>query len=171
MPSRVIKSNLRKSIARKDTAFRAEARGVLETTGGTLIRRHAEVIREWKNKPRFIPKYIYKADFMSVEVKADQRRKQAAAIWGYVDRGTKPHIIRPRRRGGKLVFRTGHSARTAPVAKFGQGDGRSHGSFVTKDQVNHPGNPPRLFTKTFSDEAAPKFRRLLENALRRAMRR
>lgn len=171
MPSRVIRSNLRQAIARKDNAFRAEARGVLESTGGALVRRHQEVTREWSNKPRFIPKLIIKANFMSVEVKVDKRRKKEAEIWGYVDRGTEPHIIRPRRRGGKLFFRTGYSARTAPIAKFGQGDGRSRGSFVSKDEVHHPGNKARLFTKTFSNEAAPKFRRAIENALRRAMRR
>jgi len=66
-------------------------------------------------------------------------------IYGYVDLGTKPHIIRAKR-AKYLRFRGGYSPRTQPN-KLASGASSRSGSWVQKQVVHHPGNKPRNFSQ------------------------
>lgn len=71
-------------------------------------------------------------------------------IYGYVDLGTRPHVIRPKT-ARRLAFRSGFVAKTSPGV-IGSGPGGSFGGFIFAKKVNHPGNKPRLFSKTIASK-------------------
>lgn len=94
--------------------------------------------KTWKRQPEF------------VKVKAQQSGGdiQGASgtnneIYGYVTRGTRPHIIRPRK--GKLLrFQGSYKAKTRPRV-IGSSQGGASGNFVLAKEVRHPGTVAREF--------------------------
>lgn len=67
-------------------------------------------------------------------------------IYGYVNNGTKPHIIRPKR-SKYLRFSSGYKAKTR-VGIINSYPGGAFGSDVFSALVHHPGYPGRRFTQT-----------------------
>lgn len=74
-------------------------------------------------------------------------------IYHWVDKGTKPHIIRAKQtrdakghfgKRGKLRFMVGGSPKTIP-GKLGSGPGAPGSSWVSKTEVHHPGTKARGF--------------------------
>lgn len=66
-------------------------------------------------------------------------------IWGYVDEGTPPHVITPKR-GKVLVFGVGGKPKTQP-GRLRSGGGSKGGVVIIRPRVNHPGTKPRNFTE------------------------
>ncbi len=64
-------------------------------------------------------------------------------IYGYVNDGTKPHVIRPKK-SRFLRFQGGYTAKTR-VGIIGSRPGGASGDSVTAQKVNHPGFPGRNF--------------------------
>lgn len=65
-------------------------------------------------------------------------------IYGYVDKGTKPHKIRPKR-AKALRFNSKFKAKTTPNSlKAGKGFSKPPTRFA--QEVSHPGSKPRKFT-------------------------
>jgi hypothetical protein len=91
-----------------------------------------------------------------------------AEIWGHVNEGTRPHIIRPRN-ARALAFRSNYRAKTAP-GRIRSGAGGSRGASVFSQQVFHPGSEGRDFTGLIADKWKPEFKRIGENAMRRVAR-
>lgn len=60
-------------------------------------------------------------------------------ITKFLDEGTKPHIIRPKKPGGALAFKAGNSGIRKNGKPFAFGD-----TIITKE-VKHPGFDPRPF--------------------------
>jgi len=87
-------------------------------------------------------------------------------IYGYVDRGTRPHIIRPVK-AKALRFQSGYKAKTMPGVIGSQGGG-SFGDTVFSKGVQHPGNAPRNFSKEIEKAWTPKFKRAMEAAMSQA---
>lgn len=170
MAARVIKNTFRQQLIQTDKRLRAELHGALEITARELKTDHENAVSDWKHKPRFLIRKVIKKDRLDYWVGADRRRKKEALIWLWVDEGTRPHKIRAKN-APMLRFQTGYSARTAPVALAHVGDGQAHGDWRSKQEVNHPGTDAREFTVTFRRKTEPKFRKRVENALRRAVRR
>ena len=67
-------------------------------------------------------------------------------IYGFVDDGTRAHIIMPKR-SKYLSFRSGYRAKTR-VGIIGSNPGGPFGDNVFTTQVNHPGFEGRKFTIT-----------------------
>lgn len=91
--------------------------------------------RTWRRRPGFLiktPRYGVR-DIYTID-----------AIYSYVSGGTRAHIIRPKKRGGRLAFfRSGFRAKTRHQY-IGSNKGKQAGSdFVTPQSVMHPGNKPR----------------------------
>lgn len=176
MPMRVTRSDIRRRIQRMDNQFRREALGVLSEYGNVRLNTFNAVVSDWDHKPRFNLNLVNKDDVIGFKVEATG---QHANIWDYVNEGTgmaggfrsTRYPIRPKRPGGRLKFRTGYRARTAPNAQFGVGDGSRTGDFVTTDLVLHPGIEPRDFTKKADEVQTEPFRQDIHNAFRRAVRR
>jgi hypothetical protein len=68
-------------------------------------------------------------------------------IFGYVDRGTKPHIITPKRPGYPLRFRSGYKAKTMP-GRIWSRPGGAFGNMIRTMVVHHPGFPGRHILET-----------------------
>lgn len=86
-------------------------------------------------------------------------------IYGFVDRGTRAHEIRPRRTGGILRFTGPYHAKTKPnvIASYRGGRGRVA---VWARRVQHPGTEPRNFSKIIRE----RVQRQAPNKLRAALR-
>ena len=90
-------------------------------------------------------------------------------LWIWTSGGTKPHVIVPKAAGYPLRFRTGYKPRTGRGYRY-RGPGKSVGPWVFTYEVKHPGTKAREFEKHIKRFYTPKFRRHMENALRRGAR-
>lgn len=165
MPSRVIRSNLRKKLIQVDKDLRKELGKAAQEAGKILKRDHEKVVSSWKHKVKFGYVYDVSVDGISANVYAYGAN---AKIFFWVNDGTKPHIIRPKR-SKYLKFRTNYKPKTARGG-FG-GPGKAEGGWVSAKEVHHPGIRAREFTKQIVRRARPRFRRLTEAAFRKAIRR
>jgi len=143
--------------------------------GQLLLAKHEEAVSRWSEQPRFVMTTTIAPKLMIVEVTPTG---PFAVRWPWIDKGTgthgpkkAPYIIQPKQPGGRLVFQTGYSAKTSPIANSNAGDGSRSGPWVSTQLVIHPGIPPRNFTKKFIEDLMPEFRRIMNNAFRRALRR
>lgn len=147
----------------------------MEEFGQIMVAKHEEAVSRWSEQPDFVATTTITPELMIVHV---EPTGPFAMRWVWVDRGTgtygpnhAPYIIQPKKPGGRLIFQTGYSAKTEPIANANAGDGSRSGPWVSKDMVIHPGIRPRSFTEKFIEELKPEFRRVIENAFRRARRR
>lgn len=97
--------------------------------------------KTWKHKPTFdVTITRDKGDYIIAAGTDDK-------IYGFVDAGTKAHIIRPKR-SKYLRFQSGYRAKTR-VGIIGSIEGGAFGNDVyTNTFVLHPGFPGRKFTIT-----------------------
>lgn len=146
------------------TAMQATIRNttalMLADTGQEFADKGKTAGSDWKNKPSFsVVLTVTSPDTFEVIVKPDGSR---AKIWKYIDLGTglygargRSYIIQAKNPGGFLKFRTGYSARTAPIAQYGVGTGTANGAWVQKRMVIHPGIKSRKFFETWVKELSP----------------
>lgn len=127
------------------------------------------VVARWKNQPRFIKRPAPSPDRQSIKRQVvAQGDEHTLKIFGYVDKGTEPHIIAPKKPGGVLVFNIGYSARTSPIANANVGTGQANGEKIfTQKPVQHPGSEGREFSGYFALEAQDALPGAIVNALRR----
>lgn len=159
------KASFKTILARQKKFVEAEVNQELMRSGQELRTDHEKVVRDWVHKPTFRAELDTRAAVRTVKIVPKGVHK---AIWYYVDRGTKPHIIRAKNKPF-LAFQTGYSARTAPVAKFGVGTGQKFGAWRRKKEVNHPGTKARKFTETFLKELSPPFPDRIQAAVKRGL--
>lgn len=165
MPSRVVKSKLRQKLIQTDKDLRKNLGKAAQEAGKIVKRDHERVVAQWDHKVKFGYVYDVSGNEISANVYAYGANKK---IWFWVNYGTKPHIIRPKKKKF-LKFQTGYSPRTARGG-FG-GPGKAFGGWVSAKEVHHPGIRAREFTKDITNRARPRFRRLTEAAFRKAIRR
>lgn len=140
-----------------------------EVTEQTRVK-FQHVVARWKNQPRFIKRPAPSPDRKSIKRQViAQGDEHTLKIFGYVDKGTEPHIIAPKKPGGVLVFNVGYSAKTSPIANANVGTGMATGEkIVTRKPVQHPGSEGREFSGYFALEAQDALPGAIANALRRA---
>ena len=96
----------------------------------------------WKGtKPRFKVVEKVTPNVLSVEVVPSGA---GAKKWWWLEEGTKAHIIRPKRRGGRLFFKTGGRPKTK-IGKLKSGRGARGRNLAVAKQVRHPGTKARLW--------------------------
>ena len=170
MPTKDVKSYLRQKMLADSARCFNELGLATRDIGQQMKLKHQGVVRDWssQSKPQFEVQTVIQPKFISVQVRVKGRNKR---IYRYVDEGTKPHDIQSKTLGGLLKFIGGYQAKTQPIAKFAQGSGSRLGKWVSKRLIHHPGIRARKFSETFEKEILPEFRRAIENAFRRALRR
>ncbi len=137
-----------------------------------LIKRFDMRQANWEKKSKFVGKKFISVKRIRVSIFPTGANKD---IWKWVSGGTKgPYPIRPR--GAKrLMFTWGgpgsYKAKTAPGGKFGGPGVVVGGSPVFSKGVMHPGIKAREFEKTIAEDYKREFSRVMENALRRIIRR
>jgi len=120
----------------------------------------------WRRKPRFASKVTVGNGEIRIAVGTDD------AIYGYVDYGTKPHLIRAKTKYGlRFLGRTKRpKPKTTPDVVSSE-PGEPGEGWTRKDQVHHPGVKARSFSKWIAKIAEKELRRETKNALARFARR
>jgi len=95
----------------------------------------------WAKRPGFV---ITKFGPFSISVATDNE------IYGYVDDGTRAHIISPKR-AKVLAFGSTYRPKTS-VRVIGSTGGGKGGDIVHAMVVHHPGTDAREFTETIADK-------------------
>lgn len=90
----------------------------------------------WSTRPTFVIKVTRKGFTVGTD----------SAVFGYVDEGTRPHRIMPKRPDGVLRFQSPFRAKTRP-GSLQSGSGGSGPDTVYSRGVNHPGSKARKFTE------------------------
>lgn len=128
-----------------------------------------QVTKTWENKVVFRVQEKQERGVTKFQIVAEGS-EDALRIFGYVDKGTKPHRIEPKTAEGVLSFWTRFEPRTAPVAKADVGSGRSWGEIVWVRGVDHPGSEAREFTEYAMLEAGEAYEQRVEELLERVRR-
>lgn len=89
------------------------------------------------------------------------------AIYGYVDKGTRAHLIRARR-ARFLHFAPGGRAKTSP-ARLRSGSGSAGSGDVFARQVQHPGTAARQFSKLIGAKYRAQLKQYVARRIREAM--
>lgn len=107
----------------------------------------------WEHKPGF-----------SIEAPDNATRIVGTndTIYGYVEEGTRPHVIVAK--GKTLAFPSGHRAKTRPRV-IGSGSGGSSGSTVFTKRVQHPGTDAREFSVVIAEKWQEQLPILLQRAI------
>lgn len=146
-----------KATRQKFQAVEAAVKAAFQQGAKELLEDFAKTYQTWEHKPR--PRVrIGRTD---VEVRIDD------AIWGYVDKGTRPHVIRARR-AAALAFASGYSAKTRPGSIIA-GQGGPSGGAVFAQEVNHPGTKARGFSRRLRAKWKEKWPKLVQAAVKQAV--
>ena len=89
--------------------------------------------------------------------------------WLWTDKGTKPHIIRPRN-AKRLAFPSVFQPKSQPNS-LKASSGSSGGPTVYAQEVHHPGTEPRNFTKTIHTRYHSDFKRAVSDSIAKWARR
>lgn len=126
----------------------------------------ANMTEDWQHQPTFRARH--RAGAGGIEVVFNPVENEAGRIFSYVDQGTAPHTITPRKPGGTL-----HFVGSVPKTRARGGQRRrkiAPGQEVFAQSVAHPGIQPRKFIERRRARLQAIFRRTVENALRRGLR-
>jgi hypothetical protein len=110
-----------------------------QKTAALTLRDLESTTRTWKTKVAFDVTITQTGANYAVTAGTDNQ------IWGWVNSGTKPHTIRPKR-SKYLRFSSGYKAKTR-VGIIGSIEGGAFGSDVFSAGVKHPGFKGRGFTQ------------------------
>ena len=142
-------------------AMRAALHNGMVAVGGEIDHDFQKTVTTWDHKPEFTVTLKDSPKRITVTVET------ADKIYAYVSLGTRPHIIRPKKRGGALHFMSGYRAKTVP--RFvGSVNGGPHGEGVYSTVVFHPGTEAREFEEAEAEEFEDKFVEIMEAALAQA---
>ena len=138
MPSLKLTAITPKGMPTGDQYLKAMQKAVYKSAG-LVLKDFEATVRTWKHKPVFDLTITEQGGSYSVTAGTDDE------IYGYVNNGTKPHQIKPKR-SRYLRFSSGFKAKTR-VGVIGSFQGGSFGSDIFSRGVMHPGFPGRQFAK------------------------
>lgn len=126
----------------------------LEGTAKAIKVDYLVTAQTWQHKPRF-----------DITNPGNYTREIATSdeIYGYVDLGTRPHIIRPRN-ASQLRFQSGYKAKTSPNVIASRPGGK-FGPTVYTREVKHPGTQARGFSKAIAKKWNREWPRNLQRAI------
>jgi len=137
--------------------------GALLSEGKKQVEMLEQTVQHWKgNKPKFEATFDIdrKGAYLLVGPSGDT---EAARIWGYLNDGTKPHIITPKR-APALAFRVPYRAGSQPNMLKTRPSQRGS-RWVRTQIVRHPGNEPRNWTEVVYKRRRDKLIRDVNHAL------
>lgn len=128
----------------------------LQETAKFTLREYKKTTRTWKRKPRFVAQMDKKRHTVIVYTENE--------IYGYVDEGTRPHKITPKR-APLLRFQSKYVAKTSPRI-IGSKRGGASGPWVSAKEVTHPGTKARDFSKIIGQKTRQYLTQRVEYKLR-----
>jgi len=174
MVRRIQNHSLRQLLLSRSAKMRSNLQDISYETGQDMKNWLDVAVRDWTHKPSFSAQVTILAGYTEVKVEPKGSNKK---IFTYVDQGTglygpnkRPYVIAPKNPDGFLKFQSGYSAKTAPVAKLGQGTGERYGDWVQKKEVIHPGIKARKFSDKVIEELMPDWKARVNEAIGKAMK-
>ena len=116
----------------------------------------------WEHKVKFETDVLVLPDIVSVKVWTEDE------IYRYVDKGTKPHVIKPKNKP-RLAFMAGGTPKTQPGQDTAGPGSKGTTSVVLPVgmAVNHPGTKARNFTKEIRKYHQKDFYSRIDKAIRK----
>lgn len=130
-----------------------------QRSGGELLADLQRTASTWEHQPKF----VLRISSREIEARTDDK------VWNMLDRGTKRHVIRPKRPGGMLRFQGGYAAKTRPGSII-SGNGGASGPVVWAKEVQHPGTKARGFSRRLQAKWKEKYPRDMQKAINEAVR-
>lgn len=127
-----------------------------------MMRDLQATVQTWTKKPTFDITITEQGGNYSVSAGTDDE------IYGYVNNGTKPHEIKPKR-SKYLRFSSGYKAKTR-VGIIGSIEGGAFGDDVFSAGVFHPGFPGREFTKKIAQRRQVTVRQTIDDGIAKVAR-
>lgn len=158
-------------------AIQKEVAKQVGNVGRLHVQEREKVVADFEHKPEFGYEVKVTPGQVTLEILLKNDGEQVSEgftigqLWKSLDKtGVKPHVIRPKRQGGVLAFQSGgpgsYQPHTRPVARSG-GPGRvNRGETVFRKQVNHPGFPPRHFSREINKRLKPAFGKAVSKGIR-----
>jgi hypothetical protein len=144
----------------KAQVFRDELRAETEKISKEIKADFEKTTKTWEHKPKFDVKTKSTNEQVSIAVSTKDK------VYGYVDQGTRPHIIKPRR-AKRLAFSSKFKPKTK-VRVIGSQAG-ARGKVDTFAQVvHHPGSDAREFAQEIQAAWQPKLKKRIEQTITRA---
>ena len=125
-----------------------------------VVKEYQGTTKNWKHKVAFTGRMSERGMVTTTEVGTDDE------IYGYVDEGTRPHIIRPKRPGGTLAFPSVSVPKTKPGSLV-SGSGKRGSVDTFRKEVHHPGTEARDFSKQIKKKMEPVLEADMQNAMGR----
>jgi len=164
MPTQsVLFRTIKPAKAIKASVFNQFAKAELERIADGMLKDFLKTTRTWKHKPKFKKIIKFTGEPKRAEVTTTDR------IYGYVNFGTPPHIIRPRKKGGVLVFPAKSTPKTTPRLISSRA-GSSSKQLVFAREVRHPGIKARRFDLEITKKWRPQFKARMQVAYNKAAR-
>ncbi len=137
--------------------FEAEIKAATRQTVDDIKADYQKTVKTWRHKPTFYTTRRGTVWYIGTNDK----------IYGYVELGTKPHIIAPKRAGGRLHFnRFGFKAKSrVNYIDSYAGQTATKGETFAK-VVHHPGTSARNFGKPIAKKREKQFAQLCRAAIR-----
>jgi hypothetical protein len=126
--------------------------------GNEIKQDFEKTVRTWRRKPKFEVLLSQARGRLSVLIGTNDE------VYAYVDRGTRPHLIFPRR-AKALRFRGVYTAKTVPGV-IDSREGGASGDEVFAAGVAHPGTAPRRFEETIARKWRTLYKRRMEQIMR-----
>ena len=148
----------------KDAAkiFKAAYEGALRAEAESIKKDFDATMTTWEHKARFFIRTTSRKNYLSMTIYTKD------AVYAYVNYGTKPHVIRPKK-ARVLRFQSGYSAKTRP-GFIGSSPGGSSGDTIFAQEVHHPGTAPRGFDKAIAEKHERSFKARMDAAMAKAAR-
>ena len=139
----------------KQPAMRAALLAGMDKVGKKILADFEKTTATWDHKVKFEVLADLSGPGPYVIVDTDDE------IYGYVNNGTRPHLIFPKKPGGRLAFPSGYHDKTTPGV-IGSHAGGSFGPTVFRPYVEHPGTEARNFDAIIAKIWGPRFKREME---------
>jgi len=123
-----------------------------------VVKEYQKTTEHWKHKVAFSGQLTERGIATKIEVGYNDE------VYGYVDEGTRPHVIRPKSAGGVLAFPSSSAPKTRPGSLKSTAGTRGSVDVFTR-KVNHPGTKAREFSKQIKSKMEP----ILESDMQAAM--
>lgn len=138
--------------------FEKENEAGLDESADEALAMFEKTVKTWETRVRFIVR----------KTKLGRSVYTLSKTYRYVDRGTKPHWIAPRKKK-VLRFQAGYKAKTKPKVIGSTAGGPNGPTVFTPRAVRHPGTEARGFTeeiaKRMQKAHAARMRKKLKAAL------
>ena len=144
----------------RDTVFETQLTREAKAIEKGIVNDYKATCSTWKNKPKI--ESLTSVKNGSIDIMVDV----IGDIYAYVDKGTKPHSIFPKR-AKFLRFKSQYRAKTAPGVLSSWNGGGSGGN-VFRKAVRHPGIKGRKFSEMIKKKWDARYQLLMQQALTRA---